>query len=410
MTKLAATDHTRLYTWRFFQVFVAVMFFMTGVALQFHFGEFVAHLGYGVDVLGLILSIGMIGTLLVRLQLGRWIDRFGCRPTWVIGSAITAFSVGSMQFVESLWLIIALRIATTIAMAAVMTTVAVFAAQIAPQARRAESIGIMGLAGFLGMMVGPMLGDWIFSEDVESPAPFRMFFSGAALSSLIAGGIMFGMKTPSADAPLSRGNAASPALPPSTVSSLAIVRSHWPGAILLVGVVFSLVFCLISVFLERLAEERGFRSIKVFFLVYGSTAIILRLAFRRIPEQLGRTRTVVGGLVLQAVGIVSLIGISAQWQLVLPGIVMGAGHCFVFPSMIDLAAGRLPHEYRGVGTSLILGAGDLGNVVGFFVMGETISRFGFDICLAALAFTILVGAAFFAYCRRHAVFRKAVAG
>ena len=77
--------------------------------------------------------------------------------------------------------------------------------------------------------------------------------------------------------------------------------------------------------------------------------------------------------------------------------------------MIDLAAGRLPHEYRGVGTSLILGAGDLGNVIGFFVMGETISRFGFDACLAALAITILVGAAFFAYCRRHAVFRKTIA-
>ena len=167
MTQRTETHATRLYTARFFQIFAAVMFFMTGVSLQFHFGEFVAYLGHGVDVLGLILSIGMIGTLLVRLQLGRWIDRFGCRPTWIIGTVLTAVSVGSMQFVESLWLIIALRIATTIATAAVMTTVAVFAAQIAPQARRAESIGIMGLAGFLGMMVGPMLGDWIFSENVD---------------------------------------------------------------------------------------------------------------------------------------------------------------------------------------------------------------------------------------------------
>ncbi|MCH9035576.1 MAG: hypothetical protein IID42_13925 [Planctomycetes bacterium] len=62
-----------------------------------------------------------------------------------------------------------------------------------------------------------------------------------------------------------------------------------------------------------------------------------------------------------------------------------------------------------MGTSLILGAGDLGNVIGFFVMGETISRYGFDTCLAALAFTILLGAAFFAYCRRREVFRKAIA-
>lgn len=407
MTQRTETLGTRLYTAGFFQIFAAVMFFMTGVSLQFHFGEFVAYLGHGVDVLGLILSVGMIGTLLVRLQLGRWIDRFGCRPTWIIGTVITAVSVGSMQFVQSLWLIIALRSATTVATAAVMTTVAVFAAQIAPQARRAESIGIMGLAGFLGMIVGPMLGDWIFSDDVDSLAPYRLFFTGAAASSLIAGGFMFFIKSPSGSQPLPQTDQTSPSRQADTVPALQIIRSYWPGAILLVGVVFSLVFCLISIFIERLAEERGFRDIKVFFLVYCPTAIILRLAFRRIPEQLGRTRTVVGGLILQAIGVFSLIGISTQWQLVLPGIVMGAGHCFVFPSMIDLAAGRLPHEYRGVGTSLILGAGDLGNVIGFFVMGETISRFGFDTCLAALAITILFGAAFFAYCRRSAVFRRA---
>ena len=409
MTQRIETHGTRLYTARFFQIFAAVMFFMIGVTLQFHFGEFVAYLGHGVDVLGFILSIGMIGTFLVRLQLGRWIDRFGCRPTWVIGTVITALSVGSMQFVESLWLIIALRIATTIATAAVMTTVAVFAAQIAPQARRAESIGIMGLAGFLGMMVGPMLGDWIFSEDVDSLAPYRLFFTGAALSSLIAGGFMFFVRSPTGARPLPRVVETSPGGQADAVPALRIIRSHWPGAILLVGVVFSLVFCFISIFLERLADQRGFRDIKVFFLVYCSTAITLRLVFRRIPEQLGRTRTVVGGLVLQAAGIFSLIGISTQWELILPGVVMGAGHCFVFPSMVDLAAGRLPHVYRGMGTSLILGAGDLGNVIGFFVMGETISRFGFDTCLAALAVTILIGAAFFAFCRRRAVFHRAVA-
>ena len=72
----------RLYTGAFFQVFAAVLVFMTGVALQFHFGQFVAYLGHGVDVLGLIVSISIVGTLLIRLHIGRWIDRFGCHPGW----------------------------------------------------------------------------------------------------------------------------------------------------------------------------------------------------------------------------------------------------------------------------------------------------------------------------------------
>ena len=53
----------QLYTRKFFQVFGAAALFMTGLALQFHFGQYVEYIGYGVDTLGWILSISMVGTL-----------------------------------------------------------------------------------------------------------------------------------------------------------------------------------------------------------------------------------------------------------------------------------------------------------------------------------------------------------
>lgn len=388
------------------QVFAAVFFFMTGVALQFHFGQFVAFLGFGVDTLGHILSAGVVGTLLVRLQLGRWIDRFGCRRLWLLGSAVSAVSVLAMQFVTTLWQLIALRLASTISMAAVMTTVAVFAAHMAPRHRRTESIGIMGLAGFVGMMAGPTLGDWIFSGDVTSMTPYRVFFWGSALCSLAAFAIIFLLPNPVATGNPDVGDKASgdKESPPAPI--LRVVWQYWPGAILLVGVVFSMVFCLQASYLERLAEERGFQDIKVFFLIYCPTAIVLRLRYRRLPENLGRTRTVIGGLILQAFGVCSLVGITTEWGLVFPALVMGAGHSFVFPSMVDLAAERLPYAHRGMGTSLILAACDMGNMIGFFLMGEVIDRYGFDTCLWGLAGTLILGAGVFAFCRRGDVIRK----
>ncbi len=78
-----ALEH-RLYTRQFFQVFAAVALFMTGVALLFHFGQYLEFRNFGVDTLGRMLSISTIGVLLVRLQIGRWIDRFGCRPCWLV--------------------------------------------------------------------------------------------------------------------------------------------------------------------------------------------------------------------------------------------------------------------------------------------------------------------------------------
>ncbi len=459
----------RLYTRQFFQVFAAAGFFMTGVALQFHFGQYVEFIGYGVDMLGLIMSISVVGTLLIRLHIGRWIDRLGCRPTWLVGTVVVAMAVGSIQFTQQVWLIILLRVLSRMATASVMTTVAVFAAQIAPRGRRTESIGMIGLAGFLGMIIGPTLGDWIFSGSTDAIMPYRIFFSASAVCSLLAGGVILLPVARAFSAPkrisrptgpasrLARSVAAQESgdsIPhriqagePATFeggernqsptpgghepgtgepqasacadvraisvasdipqpSQIRVILDHWPGVVLLVGVVFSMVFCLQSSFLERLAEDRGFKDIKIFFLVYGPTAITLRVLCRRVPERFGRSRTLLGGLLLQAAGLLCLTGIESQWQLVLPGLLMGAGHCFIFPSMVDLAADRLPFEYRGTGTALILGAGDLGMLVGYVGLGELIETFGFDTAIITLAATVLVGAAVFGIVRRDAMFRR----
>ena len=322
---------------------------------------------------------------------------------------IVALCVGSMQFVERLWLITALRAVSTMASAAVMTTIAVFAALMAPPQRRAESIGTIGMAGFLGMIAGPTLGDWIFAGSGGSMAPYRVFFSASALCSLLAC-VVVGLTTMPTGAGV--GKVAATAVDDADQigfhrpSQVRIMLDHWPGMILLIGVVFSMAFCLQSMFLERLAEARGFKDIKLFFLVYGPTALVLRVVFRRLPQQIGRTRTLVVGMLLLATGQFALRNVEVQYQLLLPGILMGAGHSFIFPSMVDLAAERLPLALRGTGTSMILGAGDFGMLIGFAGLGAIIDAYGFDTAITVLASTVLAAAVIFALSRPKAIFRR----
>ena len=374
---------------------------MTGVSLQFHFGQYVAFRGYQVDTLGRILSVSMIGTLLVRLFIGRWVDRFGCRPVWLIGTAVSTLAVGTLQFAHLVWLITLLRLIATMAMAAVMTTVAVFAAQIAPAGRRAESIGTIGLAGFLGMIIGPAVGDLIFSSSTASIVPYRIFFSASAFCSFLAGLIVVFIALPT---DRTRAVGAVPPQVRTVRSQLVLIRRHWPGMIMLIGIIFTLAFCVQSMYLERLAEARGFNDIKLFFFCYCPTAMVLRLVFRRLPQQIGRTRTVLLGLGLMACGQLLLVGIASQAGLILPGILMGAGHCFIFPSMVDLGADRLPPEDRGTGTALILGAGDIGMLIGYGTLGELIDTVGFDATLKILAGAVLMSAVLLGVARRRDVF------
>ncbi len=398
-------DSKRLYSPQFLFVFGGAVLLMTSVSLQFHFGQYIAHLGHDVDTLGWILGSSMVGTLAARLHIGRWIDRFGCKPVWLIGTVTVAVTVGSMQFVTQIWLIALLRTISTVATAAAMTTVAVFAALTATPNRRAESIGTIGLAGFLGLMLGPTLGDLILNDIGDSTTPYRIFFLASALFSLLAGVVMLALRIPPTDSTAevrctSRGEADTPTASAETESQISVIIKHWPGSILLIGVVFSLAFCLQMTFLERLAETRGFGNIKVFFLVYAPTAIVLRVIFRRLPQQLGRTRTLLGGLVLLAAGQLALLGVYSEAALVVPAILMGAGHCFIFPSMIDLGAEPLPVAHRGTGTSLVLGAGDVGQLIGYVGLGEVIHFYGFNSALVSLACAVLTGGAVFAYFRR----------
>ncbi len=403
-------EHERLYTGRFFHVAAAVLLFMSGVALQFHFGQYIAFRGFGVDTLGRILGISMVGTLLVRLKIGRWIDRFGCKPTWLVAATLVALSMATIQFTSQFWLIVMLRGVWAMSMAAVMTTVAVFAAQIAPPGRRAESIGSMGMAGFIGMIIGPTVGDLIFAGDVGAITPYRIFFFASAACSLGSAVVMSMLKAPAAGVAVAQvpklgvDNVHSVPQRRGAFPQLRIIIKHWPGTVLLTGAVFSMVFCLQSTFLERLAEERGFRDIKLFFLLYSPTAMLLRVVFRRLPQTIGRSRTLVSGSVLFITGLACLVGVDSQLGLVLPGILMGAGHCFIFPSMVDLAAHEFPSEHRGTGTAVILGAGDVGMVTGFLLLGEVIDAFGFDSAIYTLVGLLVFGTVVFSIARRGVVF------
>ena len=384
----------RLYTLQFLQVLIGTSLTMVGLSMQYHFGEFVAHLGYREDVLGWITGIGACGSIVLRPQAGAWIDRVGCRRAFLASAVCGAAANFSFQFAESLPLVCVLRVVMVASNATFLATTAVFAAQVAPPPRRAESLGIAGIGGFLGMMIGPAIGDAIFAHAATPAEAFPIFFSIVSGASLLAGLMVINLRPPPH------------AVHYESVPFLVLLRRYWPGTILLVPVVFMAALTIHISFLERYAHHRGFEDIRWFFFVYSPTAITLRLFFRRVPERVGRARLCVAGLTTMAAGVLLFIPACEEWHLVFPALLMGCGHAFVFPSMVDLAAEAMPPQHRGVGTSIALGAGDAGMLAGGIAWGELIEWRGWTPTFIAVAAAMWLVAALYAWVKRGVVFGR----
>lgn len=377
-----------VYSLQFFQVFLATMLTMTGVSMQFHFGEFVAYHGYSEAILGWITGIGACGSIALRPYAGAWVDRVGCRSSFLVTAACAAAANFAFQFADSFTSICLLRILMVASNATFLTTVAVYSAHVAPPLRRAESLGTIGIGGFLGMITGPAVGDAIFANHANLPDAFRTFFTVVAAVSLLAGVAVLNLRSPAHDPH------------PQTPPFWTLARRHWPGTILLVPVVFSATLTIHMAFLERYAHHRGFDDIRWFFFVYGPTAIALRVLCRRVPQHVGRSRVCVAGLMVMGVGMLLLPLVRTQWHLMLPAMLMGAGHAFVFPSMVDLAAEAMPLRHRGVATSIALGSGDVGFLLGGIAWGQLIEWRGYEITFVVVTALLWSVALLYGWTRR----------
>ena len=83
--------------------------------------------------------------------------------------------------------------------------------------------------------------------------------------------------------------------------------------------------------------------------------------------------------------------VTREWQFIGPAMACGFGHAVLYPSIVSLGAGSFPRQYRGLGTTLVLGFIDLGTAVSPPILGRMIDHYGFDrMFFSAAAFGLIV--------------------
>ena len=357
-----------IYGRGFWLAYAANLMLVCANCLTFHFADFISSLGGSEELSGEIVRAGLIAAIVFRLGLGRAIDHLGTRLIWLASSVV--YIAGGLAFLlaDSLSSIIWLaRIGYTTGLAGMFSCSIVHIQNQVPASRRTEVIGSLGSSGFVGTILGTQLGDLIFKFMPEGQVRIAAMFGGAAGLGLLHALVVFW---------LTRDD--SHVRPSVSPGPFRLMIRYWPGPIVVVAAAQGTSFVVTTLFLTRYARAMQLSGIALFFLVYSLTAFSCRWIFRDWGASFGRHGMVLWGLSGLATGQLLFLTVSSDTLLMLPAVVCGFGHALLFPAIVSIGAGRFPVQYRGTGTTLVLGFTELGTALTAPLLGMLIDMGNVD--------------------------------
>ena len=126
-------------------------------------------------------------------------------------------------------------------------------------------------------------------------------------------------------------------------------------------------------FLRPFVAEIGIQQIMFFFVVYNVVAFAARVGFRRAPQVIGIRNAILMGLGFMTLSMASYVFVDSKIALVIPAVLGGIAHSFLFPSVVAGGTAFFPKENRGLATSLVLAMYDVGVLVGSPLVGISVT-------------------------------------
>lgn len=373
----------RLYDRNFTLVMLVQASLVVANTLLVHYSRWIEFLGGDVREVGLIIGAGSILGVLTRPWIGQWINRLGAKNTWALGFVIFGIGAAANLLLNELtWSIYIVRSCLALGPAIAFTSSITYVTQTTPTSRRTEALGIIGAAGFLGMFVGPQIGDMLVGSAERSHDDFKLLFLLTTFAALIPFAMLSMLRQP--DVPAEK-------TPVGLQAFLRLVKKYWPGSILLLNITFGATVTVPLVFIATYIDEKQLfmpwqkhipwlSTVTVFFFFYAIWGMSVRITLRRLPERIGRRKVALMGLLILAVGLLCYGPVSSQNPLliIIPALICGTGHALAYHPITALALERFPDQVRGTATALCLMMNDIGLICGAPLLGLIADNYGFD--------------------------------
>jgi MFS family permease len=293
----------------------------------------------GTDAAGVGVALGSfsIAALVMRPLVGWASDRFGRRPLLIGGSAVTVVALLLHLPATSVPLFVAVRALLGVGEAFFFVAALAAAADLAPANRRGEAISFLSLSLYLGLAIGPVIGELVLG---------LTSYAGVWLLAAVVAGVAAGLSwiTPET-AP---GSA--PGVATHRRGRLIHQAGIFPGLLIMSGIWGMGGFL---AFLPLHAVKLGLNGAGPALALFAGIVVALRILGARLPDRLGAARLSGAALAVSAFGLAILGLAPGIGGLLLGTAVFAVGVAFTFPALMALAVSRVPPAERGsvVGTT-----------------------------------------------------------
>jgi predicted MFS family arabinose efflux permease len=334
-------------------------------------------LAAGDVAVGLVVGAFSLSAFFLRPWAGGLGDRWGRRPLMLLGAGVFTVSVLGYGTASSPEALAGLRLLTGAGEAFFFVGALTAVADLAPPQRRGEAMSLASLSLYVGIGMGPLLGELAIER-----FGFVAAWTLAAAAGLAA--VVVALRVPDTR-PADHGPVAGGA---ASRHRLIHRAGLLPGLVLLTSILGMAGFL---TFIPLYALDVGMDGSRVVLLLFAAIVVGIRSLGARIPDRLGAARATRVAMALSAAGLAVVGAWRTPAGLVTGTAIFATGIALLTPAVMTLAVQGVAPQERGavIGTTssfldlaLGLGPATLGLVAaavgrpGTFLVGAGVAAAG----------------------------------
>ena len=333
-------------------------------------GYAVAELDATTAQAGLISGLFIVGTLVGRLLVGKFLERFGRKTTLIVG--LTGFLLFSgLYFIPfGVGMLLFVRFMHGFMMGMASTVLGTIIAQILPASRRGEGIGYYSMSSTLGTAIGPFLAIWMMLN-----VGYQSIFVVSTVIAVCCLVVAWLIQVPD----LPKTNKAIETI-------VATKKPNWlsqfvePNAvpISLIMLFASICYSGVLSFINFYAKEIDLvETASFFFLMYAIAILISRPFTGPLMDRKGENVIIYPAFIIMGIALILLSITHSSWMLLLCAGLLGLGYGNIQSVCQTIAVKSAPLERMGFATSTFFIFLDAGLGFGPYFIGMLLDYIGY---------------------------------